>query len=298
MIGSQVCRDLVSRLGSKSIYGVDRESVHDSSLTAHQFSIADVSRTEIVELLDEIRPSLVVHAAAHPGGRSLVNPTVNVEVNALGSMRVFEWCARNQCKVLYLSSSIVYGEVVPIPIKEDAPTQPRTIYGVGKVACERWLELLGFGYELDWIILRLFSTYGAGHRPSVDQGIVNVILTQLELGGDLVVKGSLSRLRDLVHVSDASQAICAAIDVWPSRQILNVCTGMGTSVGELIAWIAAAKGLDISKVQLQEVEGTIGDPQYNVGNPTLALQRMGFKSQILPRAGIAQLLSQRRSNRV
>ena len=276
---------------------MDLKLAKTSESSGQNILAGDISKAEIVKLLDEIKPSAIVHTAAHPGGKSMGEPTINLETNVLGSMRIFEWSARNQCKILYLSSSIVYGEVAPVPIPETSVIKPGTIYGVAKAACEQWLSVLSEGYELDWVVLRPFSTYGVGHNPSLDQGIVNVMLTQMEDGMKLIVKGSLGRLRDLVHVSDATSAICRALEIWPSRQILNVCTGKATSVREMIQFIAEVRGIEFSELECHETAGTIGDPMYNVGDTGLAEKTIGFRSRISPKEGIAHLLSRRLSVR-
>ena len=69
--------------------------------------------------------------------------------------------------------------------------RPGTIYAIGKVACEEFLKTLHLGYGLESTTLRLFATYGAGHKPNLFQGIVNIILTQIQNGDELIIKGSL-----------------------------------------------------------------------------------------------------------
>lgn len=291
LIGSEVVGDLIPRFGARNVYGIDRSARSGQTFLGENLILADVSKSEIVDLLDEISPQLIVHAAAHPGGKSLQDPALNVEANALGSMRIFEWSAKNSCRILYLSSSIVYGEAPPIPIKEEFVLRPATVYGVAKAACEQWLRILTQGFGLDWVVLRPFSTYGAGHGPSLDQGIVNVMITQMATTRDLLIKGSLTRLRDLVYVSDASDAICRTVETWPSQKVLNVCTGVATSIKEIIETIADVRGIDRSDFLCNEIPGTVGDPQYNVGDPTFASNTIGFRSRMLPRDGIAHLLS-------
>lgn len=295
LIGSEVMGDLIPQFGAQNVYGIDCNVQASHTSVVGNLIAADVSKSEITDLLDAISPQLIVHAAAHPGGKSLYDPTLNVDVNGLGSMRIFEWSARHNCRILYLSSSIVYGEVPQFPIREDSALQPATIYGVVKAACEQWLRVLSEGFGLDWVVLRPFSTYGAGHGPSFEQGIVNVMVTQLATSRHVSVKGSLERLRDLVHVSDASDAICKAVEKWPSRKVLNVCTGIPTSIKEIIETIAEVRGIDWSEIRCSEIAGTVGDPLYNVGDPTLGLDTIGFRSRILPRDGIAHLLSLRSS---
>ena len=128
----------------------------------------------MVEILESIQLQAVVHAAAHPGGKSLREPIEDVRVNALGSMQIFHWCGKASSHVVFLSSSNVYGEQTENKTPETAALKPGTIYGACKVACEQWLRIFGQGLGLSWTVLRPFATYGPGYRPSLDQGIVNV----------------------------------------------------------------------------------------------------------------------------
>lgn len=103
-------------------------------------------------------------------------------------MRVFDWCARAKKPVIYLSSSAVNRDQTTGPIKESAELKPGTIYAACKVACESFLRILEEGYGLQWTVLRLFPTYGAGHKPGTHQGIVNIMLIQLLAGNRVVVR--------------------------------------------------------------------------------------------------------------
>ena len=239
-------------------------------------------------------PHIVLHCAAHPGGRSLAEPSANVRVNALGAMHVFEWCARNRRPIVYLSSSVVYGDQPPSPIPESAPLHPGTVYAVCKVACEGFLRLLEAEYGLQWTVLRLFSTYGPGHRPGTSQGLVNVLLTQLLSGGDLVVRGSLDRVRDLLYVDDAAEAIVACLFSTRVRgRIMNVGTGRALQVRELVAMLCDLLGRSQSDVHLVEEHGTVGDPAYNVANTDAIRAATGFGPTVSLEDGLARLVAAR-----
>lgn len=281
LIGQEVISALRTESADFSVTGLDSRDLISPSLTKHSpdWVKCDITAPEFPSLLNHLSPDLIIHAAAHPGGRSSAEPARNVEVNAFGSVRLFEWCAKNNKRVLYLSSSIVYGDSRQSLISESEPAQPGTVYGVAKVACESWLRILERIYGLDWVALRPFSTYGSGHQPGLDQGIVNVMLTQLSNGTNVICKGSLNRQRDLLHVSDAARAITLAVTKWPSRQVINVCTGHGTSIAELIDKLISLCGMDRDSVTIQEIDGTVGDPLRNVGNPQLGIELLGFASQ-------------------
>lgn len=247
-----------------------------------------------MERLAHHAPDVVLHCAAHPGGRSLAEPSADVRVNALGAMHVFEWCARHHIPVVYLSSSAVYGDQPAVPIAESAPLRPGTVYAVCKVACENFLRLLEAEYGLEWTALRLFATYGAGHRPGTTQGIVNVMLTQLLAGNQVVVRGALDRVRDLVYVDDAADAIAACLFETRARgRILNIGTGRAMRVGDVITKLCELLGRSASALDIVAREATVGDPFYNVANTDAMRATTGFVPRIPLEEGLARLVAAR-----
>jgi UDP-glucose 4-epimerase len=294
LIGSAVVRHL-RRLGHPVV------ACDDLSLDTARFEgdgivweACDVSEPGLSDRLSRHRVDAVVHCAAHPGGRSLEEPSTDVRVNALGSMQVFEWCARKRIPVVYLSSSAVYGEQPASPIPETAALRPATIYAVCKVACENYLHVLGAGYGLPWTVLRLFATYGAGHRPNTYQGIVNVMLTQLLAGNSLVVKGSLERVRDLLYVEDAAKAIVACLFNEQTRgHILNVGTGAGVTIHGLIAMLCEVLGRQPGEVSIMESAPTVGDPFYSVADTSRLRALTGFAPDHSLRDSLSSLVQAR-----
>lgn len=254
----------------------------------------DVSGEAVIDILDKHKPDALIHCAAHPGGRSLIEPAEDVRVNALGSMRIFEWCSRAGVPVVYLSSSVVYGEQPSLPIAEDATPLPGTVYGVCKVACENFLKILGEGYGLRYTILRLFATYGAGHRPGLHQGIANVMLTQLMSGNRVEVKGPLNRVRDLIYVIDVSQAIVECLFNENTRgKILNVGSGVGKTIMEIIEILCDALNKHKDELEIVELDPVVGDPFYNVADITRLNELINFKPEYDIREGLTRLVKER-----
>jgi UDP-glucose 4-epimerase len=209
-------------------------------------------------------------------------------------MRIFECCARLNIPVVYLSSSIVYGEQPYKPITENATLFPGTIYGVCKVACENFLKVLGDGYGLEWTVLRLFATYGAGHTPNFHQGIVNVILTQLMSGNKLIIKGSLGRVRDIVYIEDSARAIVDILFCGNARgKILNVGTGIGATVENIIEVLCEELDRKKEDLDIRQAEPVVGDPHYNVADITQLINLIEFKPEYDLRAGLKKLVFSR-----
>ena len=257
----------------------------------------DVADPSLPARLSAHRIDAVVHCAARLADRSMQEPTADVRTNCLGSMQVFEWCARaNVERVVFLSSSAVYGEQPPAPIKETATLHAGTVYIASKIACESFLRILEEGYGLRWTVLRLFPTYGGGHRPSKTQGILNVMLTQLMAGNEVIVKGSLERVRDLVYVDDTARAIVDGLFAASTRsRIFNVGCGRGYTVREMINLLAESLHRSPVDLQLKELPGTPGDPRYNVADVSAFREAIGFVPVFDLRAGIQRLVAQRRA---
>lgn len=255
----------------------------------------DIADPALPERLSPYRVDAAVHCAARLAPRSMQEPSADVRTNCFGSIQVFEWCARAGVqRVLFPSSSAVYVNNPNQSITESTPVIPETIYAVGKIACEHFLRILEKGYGMPWTVLRLFPTYGPYHRQSDAQGILNVMLTQLMNGNEVIVKGSLERMRDLVYVDDTARAIVDSLFAEKTRgRVLNVGTGKGHTVREMIYFIAAALGRRPEDLRIREMEGTPGDPFYQVADISAIKEAIGFSPSVDLQTGIERLVRAR-----
>ncbi|MEC9332040.1 MAG: NAD(P)-dependent oxidoreductase [Verrucomicrobiota bacterium] len=259
-----------------------------------QLERVDVADPRMIEILESTQPQAVVHAAAHPGGKSLREPVEDVRVNVLGSMQIFHWCGKAGSHLVFLSSSIVYGDQAENHIPETATLRPGTVYGVAKVACEQWLQIFGQGLGLSWVVLRPFATYGPGHRPSLEQGIVNILLTQLLKGNRVVVKGSLMRRRDLIFVEDAASAIVQTLFCKTANgRVFNVGSGIPVTINDIIKLLCGALNKSLSDIEIIKEAGTVGDPFSNVADITQIQKVLNFEPKFKLEAGLKELVTRR-----
>jgi UDP-glucose 4-epimerase len=295
LIGSAIVRHLSAHKDMK-VFAFDCPNAPEHTPGSQvPLEHVDVADPRMIEILDSLKPQALIHAAAHPGGKSLREPIEDVRVNALGSMQVFQWCAKAGSHVIYLSSSNVYGEQNESKIPETVALKPGTVYGVCKVACEQLLQIMGHGSGLSWTILRPFATYGPGHKPSLDQGIVNILLTQLLKGNQVVVKGSLMRCRDLNYAEDMAEAIVQVLLCKDAiGGIFNIGTGIAVTINEIIKQLCLAIGKPISEIQIMEETGTTGDPLSNVADITQINKILNFKPKYGLERGLKELVAQRK----
>ncbi len=229
--------------------------------------------------------STVFHLAGQSSGEiSFDDPVGDLQRNVVTTLRLIEWCAQPDAPRLVLASSMsVYGQQDdPVGVVETSVTQPLSCYGVGKLAAEHYLHV--YRDHVPSVALRMFNTYGPGQDlDNLRQGMVSIFVAQAIREGQILVKGSLDRFRDLVHIDDM-------VEVWMRAgraegaigQTLNVGSGVRTSVGELTLMISAAVG----GCPVDTTGGTPGD-QFGITASTDRLRSvLGFVPSIPVSEGI------------
>lgn len=224
----------------------------------------DILSKKFLIQLNNFNPKIIIHCASHPGGLSFVDPRKNILINYIGTFNIIKWCSENRCKLIFLSSSAVYGDrKKKIKIKENDPLEPETVYGINKLAVEKSIISYSKNFKLDWIIFRLFATFGPGHKKNNYQGIINIILSQLKNTNQVIIKGSIKRMRSIIYVKDAVNIMLNIIFKKINKKIINISSGKDVSIKDLIKIIE--KKLR-KKIYIKTKKKTPGDPFYNLAN--------------------------------
>jgi UDP-glucose 4-epimerase len=190
---------------------------------------------------------VVFHEAAIASvARSVADPVVTNDVNVNGTLNVL-LAARDVGvgRVVFASSSSVYGDTPVLPAHEDLPCRPISPYGVSKLAGERYLQAFWESYELPTVALRYFNVFGVHQNPRAEYAAVvpRFIAAALE-GRPATIFGDGEQARDFTFVDDVVQANLRAADssadAW--GQVFNVARGERHTVNELLAAVQAAVG--------------------------------------------------------
>ena len=167
-IGSLLSEALAAR--GDEVVGIDSfTDYYDPRLKEQNADGLDVRRIDLAaDELDFAGFDGVFHLAGQPGVRSFggVFP-LYVERNVLASQRVFEAAARDRVRVVFASSSSVYGEAERYPTPEDTPPSPVSPYGITKLTCEHLARAYGRSFDLDAVVLRYFNAFGPRQRPDM-----------------------------------------------------------------------------------------------------------------------------------
>ncbi len=239
-------------------------------------------RVSLAELL--IGADCVYHLAAQAGVRASWGSSFEVYTrnNVLATQRLLEACvAAGVPKVIYASSSSVYGDQDVLPLVETARCEPRSPYGVTKLAGEHLFGLYHANYDLDTVALRFFTVYGPRQRP--DMAFHKFIRALLD-GREIVVYGDGTQTRDFTYIDDIVDGLVRARRA-PAGAVMNVGGGNRVSLSDAIATLGEIAGV---KPKLTTQGGQAGDVRDTWADISRAAELMGYKPTTRLEVGLAR----------
>ena len=234
----------------------------------------------------------VVHLAALIDvAASVVDPIGTHEVNVTGTLNVLNEAAKSGVRrVVFASSTAVYGHAVSLPVGESSVLQPISPYAASKASGEAYCSAFSRCFGLETVMLRFFNVYGPRNENSPYSGVITKFLRAASEGRSLDVYGDGEQTRDFIYVSDVARALVLALEKRGLHDdIFNICTGVQTSINGLIDALRSVFGKDlaISYSLVRE-----GDIKYSYGDPSKAAEGLGFRSRVRIEAGLRLLLKE------
>lgn len=229
----------------------------------------------------------VVHLAGQAGIRYCnEHPFKANQVNATGTLNVVEVCRKLKTKkIVYASSSSVFGDPVKVPMDELHPTDPNNGYGASKLAGEKYCMSYAKAYGMDIICLRYFSVYGPRGRP--DQ-VLYSFAKKASAGESPVIYGDGSYSRDFTYVSDVVSATMLSLytDSTGGR-VLNIGYGRDYKMSDVAKKIIAHYGGDFEPKFVEQYEG---DFSKTLCDNEQAKRTLGWRPDVDFDDGLARFL--------
>lgn len=225
----------------------------------------------------------VFHLAAQAGVRKSWGQDFRVytDHNVDATQRLLEACVGLPLeRVVYASSSSVYGDNVSIPMKEDALPQPVSPYGVTKLAAEQLCHLYFVNHRVPATAMRYFTVYGPRQRP--DMAFHRFITAALK-GESITVYGDGEQTRDFTYVTDAVAATVAAGTKGHPGRVYNVGGGSRVSLNQLFTIIERISG---KRLDLRREATQMGDMRDTFADTSLARADLGFRPAVTLDQGV------------
>lgn len=253
------------------------------------FFACDMAEMKALEdVFKEIRPDIVCHLAAQAGVRySLTHPEAYIHSNVTGSYNIFHLSRDYEVeRVLYASTSSVYGTSRSLPFKEDQPTgTPRSIYAATKKATELFAHTFSDQYNLTTIGFRFFSVYGEWGRPDM----ALFLFTEKILKGEPIQVFNNGQLRrDFTYVGDIVDGFTRGLDSETTGyNIYNIGNGEPQELMRYIDVIEEAIG---KKAKKEFLPMQAGDIEASHADITKATKELGYRSSVSIDEGIPRFV--------
>lgn len=223
---------------------------------------------------------IIFHLAVQCVRKSIRDPWFVHDVNAGGTLSVLNAALENKVKrFVYVSSSEVYGTGFKVPMDENHPLNPRTIYGASKLAGEYYSLAYWRTYGLPTVVIRPFNTYGYNEHFEGPYGEVIPRFVVRALNGlPLQIFGDGKQTRDFTFVTDTVRGIFAVAEkFWTTGQVYNVARGEEVSIIDLAKKVL--KTLKV-KVPIEHLSPRPGDVLRHYADTSLVKQEIGFEAKM------------------
>ncbi|MCQ8893256.1 MAG: SDR family oxidoreductase [Methanolinea sp.] len=237
----------------------------------------------------------IFHQAAIPSvPRSIRDPVATNEVNVNGTLAVL--MVAKKCgvrKVVYASSSSVYGDTPTLPKVETMTPHPKSPYAVSKLAGEYYCRVFSEVYGLKTVALRYFNVFGPRQDPeSQYAAVIPRFITRVLAGQPPIIYGDGTQTRDFTYVKDVVQANVKAMES-TADGVFNVAYNQRISILSLVDIIAEETGMKVSPVFEPPRPGDIHDSQADI---TAAQKAFGYAPDYTVRSGLKETIAWYRRN--
>ncbi len=298
-IGSHLCVDLQRR--DDRVRGLDAftdyyaRSLKEENLAwAQSFGQLEFVEGDLASIdLDTVLEGVdgVFHLAAQPGVRASWGEEFEIYLrdNLLATQRVFGAAAARGIRVVYASSSSIYGDAERYPTAEEVAPSPISPYGITKLGCEHLARSYGRAMNLDAVGLRYFTVFGPRQRP--DMAFTRLVRAAV-CGEPFELLGDGSQSRDFTYVADAAAATIAAMEWGHPGVKYNVGGGAETTLNRVIELVEELSGGAISIVRRDRAAG---DVRRTASDTSRIRRDLSWKPRTSVREGLAEQLEWVRS---
>ncbi|HBE77546.1 MAG TPA: UDP-glucose 4-epimerase [Firmicutes bacterium] len=273
-IGSNLVEELLP-LHQVSVVDNLSSGKRSQVLNGAGFYEADILEKDFLKIVAQVMPDYIIHLAAQVNvATSLNQPFRDLELNILGSLKVME-AARlyGVKKIIYPSSAAVYGNPQFLPITEEHPVMPMSLYGISKHTPEHYFQVYSATYGLRYSVLRFANVYGPRQDSGGEGGVVAIFADRLLKNEPIQIFGDGEQTRDFVFVKDVVQAITQAM-ISGDNQIYNIGSGQKVSINGLLHELQILTGSNTEAEFLPARPGDIRHSLFDISKAKSSLHWM------------------------
>ena len=283
-IGSHICEELLKQ--DKTVICVDNmvncdikniePFLSNPNFTFVKEDIRNLKDEKYEHLFKDL--DIIFHEACGKCTVCMIKPDLDLSVNAWGTFVLLELAVKHKIKkFIHASTGSVYGEPQYFPSDEKHPLKPTSYYGVSKLAGERYVEVFGSMYGLNYSILRYFHVYGSRQVSSDYGGVVAIFIKKCLKNEPITIYGTGEQMRSFTYVKDVVNAnfLCAS-NADTDNEIYNSCSGIQVTIQELCDMVK--EKMNCNDLEVKYDDWRKGDIKFfNVSNEKISQLGITFQ---------------------
>ncbi len=295
-IGSNIVKKLVSRGDNVTVIdnlNTGKESNLASIMDKITFVNGDILNIDLLERETQNIDGIFHEAALASVQDSFSKPDEYHNVNVNGTENILKLAKKNNFKVVFASSSSVYGNPEKIPIRESDSKNPINPYAETKLKKEKLAKKYSeMGVKV--IGLRYFNVFGKGQSKEY-AGVLKLFLERIRDKLPPKINGDGTQFRDFVYVEDVADANVMSMDSDIDHEFFNVGTNTSITILDLAKTIIKYAGLDIEPIFGPALNG---DVQKTIANIDLIKEKIGWKPTVLLEKWIDDIISMKKFDEI
>jgi len=298
-IGSHLCDQFL-----KDKHDIVVLTRNDSKLSnvSHILNKITVEKVDVIDFnelgksIEKNRPEILIHLAGQTShSKSFENPLYDVDVNTKSTLFILEKIRTMnlKCRFILGSTFIVIGRPQKLPVTEDTPCNPTTIYGANRLASENYCKIYNNVYGLDALVFRITNSFGPREQFIPNKNAVNFLIYKASKGEEISIYDKGKVFRDLIYISDVVSGIKTIMEKGKSGNVYWISSGKKTWFYELGEWLH-----ELTRAPVKYVESPQYTKRVDVGNFVVnnsKLKSLGWNLNKSVKDGIKETLEYFRS---
>ena len=289
-IGSHLAEDLVKKNNQvviitksltkkNNILGFkDKVKIIKSNITNH---------SKLGKIIENEKPHVIIHLAGETSHlKSFENPLYDIDANAKSTLFILEKIRsmKLKCRFVLGSTFIVIGKPKRLPVNEETPCFPTTLYGINRLSSEYFCKVYNKMYNLDCVIFRITNSFGPREDFLTKKNAVNYLIHQAYVGKDITLFHDGKFFRDLIYVSDVVSAIKKIVSKGKSGELYWISSSKKTWFYQLGKWLSEFTSSKVKFVQTPSYTKKVDVGNFVVDNSKLC--SLGWKPKVNVKHGI------------
>jgi UDP-glucose 4-epimerase len=248
--------------------------------------------SDLEKTIEKNSPEIIFHLAGETSHKkSFENPLYDVDANSKSTLCILEKIKNLnlKCKFILGSTFIVIGKPTKLPINEETPCKPTTIYGTNRLASEIYCKIYHDVYNLDTIVFRITNSFGPREQTISTKNALNYLIYSAFKGEEVTIYQHGKFFRDIIFISDVISGLKTILSKGKPGNLYWISSGKKTWFYELANWLEELCGAKIKYVDPPEYTKKVDVGNFLVDNSKL--KSLGWIPKTSVKEGIKETLS-------